>query len=297
MKMTIILLYGFFTTALIVSQDSIAAELTPFEDVVLDVKTEGPKLMIKISQRNDQWLEIDGADTDTRGLATLIAKGDKIAGKMDEMDKPIIKKLEKLKKPASTGLLLLALGGGLFMLCSFAMWASRSKPLHFVVGMDNRYSNSKLQAVMWFGAVIIVYIGTLILRVNLFGWNYLGGVSIPENLLLLSGLSALTYGAAKAITEGKVSDGAAKPPAEQPNFPNDLFMNDDKVLDLGDSQMIFLALLAIGIFLLSAWNFLGWVEYAAIIDLPDVDTTLLSLFGLGQGAYLVKKTASPAGKG
>jgi len=33
------------------------------------------------------------------------------------------------------------------------------------------------------------------------------------------------------------------------------------------------------------------------MTLPDVDTTLLSGFGIGQGAYLIKKLAAPLGKG
>jgi hypothetical protein len=39
------------------------------------------------------------------------------------------------------------------------------------------------------------------------------------------------------------------------------------------------------------------VTMAGKVALPDVDTALLPGFGIGQGAYLVKKAATPLGKG
>jgi hypothetical protein len=40
-----------------------------------------------------------------------------------------------------------------------------------------------------------------------------------------------------------------------------------------------------------------FVTLAGKVALPDIDTAPLSGFGIGQGAYLVKKAATPLGKG
>jgi hypothetical protein len=147
-----------------------------------------------------------------------------------------------------------------------------------------------------------VYLATLGLRVLMLGWDYFGGIGIAENLLALSGISTLTYGAAKAVTVQKVEN-APKVDREgpksggQPNILSDLFQNDNKEFDLGDTQMFFFILLAVATFLMLSFHFLGWLEYAKQILLPDVDTTLLSSLGLSQGAYLAKKAASKPGQG
>lgn len=49
------------------------------------------------------------------------------------------------------------------------------------------------------------------------------------------------------------------------------------------------ALLAAGVYLLQMLAFLQTLPLSASVSLPDVDSTLLSFFGIGQGAYLVKK--------
>jgi hypothetical protein len=150
---------------------------------------------------------------------------------------------------------------------------------------------------LWFVTVATIYAGTVVLRMWSLGLDYVGGVSIPANLLLLSGLSAFTFGGAKVITVQKTeSAGQDKPKAVAPRLA-DLVQNDDKEADLGDFQMIFITLAAAGIFCVSAFHFLGRLSLLGGVTLPDVDSTLLGGFALGQGAYLFKKVALPPTKG
>ncbi len=126
-------------------------------------------------------------------------------------------------------------------------------------------------------------------------------MNIPQNLLLLSGLSALTFGAAKGITTKKVDDAvsAGKPnpkPAANANFPWDLLQDDFRRPDFGDFQMLIVTLLAVGVYLVSVFGSLGLIELLKTMTLPNVDTTILATFGLGQGAYLTKKYAGHAGE-
>jgi hypothetical protein len=84
------------------------------------------------------------------------------------------------------------------------------KPTQLIIGEDNRYSNSRFQMAVWFFVLITTYIAALWIRVLWAGWDFIGGVDIPKNLLLLSGMSALTFGGAKGITTSK---NTAPPPA------------------------------------------------------------------------------------
>lgn len=61
--------------------------------------------------------------------------------------------------------------------------------------------------------------------------------------------------------------------------------------------MIVITLAVVGLFLMQSFVFLGRLKLSAQVALPDLDTALLSGFGLGQGAYLIKKAALPLGQG
>lgn len=206
------------------------------------------------------------------------------------------------------------------ILVAFGLLATGNRPQLLVIGADNRYSMSKFQMAAWFFMLFTVYLASvLILLVK--GWlGYLGQLEIPQNLVVLSGLSALTYGTAKLITVSKVEDAkanaapegiAAASPAQlaarrvvelkvqgarRPRL-RDMVRDDEGCVDLGNCQALFITLLAIVLYVVSAFPFLMRFSVSAHMMLPDVDTTLLSLFGLGQGAYLIKKVAATAGKG
>jgi hypothetical protein len=232
--------------------------------------------------------------------------------------------------------------------------AARGNPFIFVVGMDNRYSNSKVQLALWFWIVISTYVAAMVFRVYYAGWDFLGIINVPQNLLVLSGLSAITYGGAKAITTAKANnadpaaqaagDARAKAagdaqaklnaaqaalkanptdpalmtavtnaqgavdalpkavpdvktvaPESDKNFLNNLLQNDVGRFDFGDFQMLVVTLLAAATYLLLFVKFFGSIAFTKAITLPDVDTTVLSIFGLGQGAYLAKKAGGNAG--
>jgi hypothetical protein len=214
----------------------------------------------------------------------------------------------------------------LFLYCLL----SGFKPHELIIGEDNRYSNSKFQIALWFFVLIATYIATLWLRVWSAGWDFVGGVDIPKNLLLLSGMSAITFGGAKAITANKDGASTVKSRADKPRFLFDLTHNDGIIavpgqpavpaqpavgnqpavaaqpavpaqytvppqFDFGDFQMLIITLIAVVTYLVLIFNSFGTVEYTKLVSLPDVDTTLLAAFGLGQGAYLAKKAVGNVG--
>jgi hypothetical protein len=156
-----------------------------------------------------------------------------------------------------------------------------------IEGADRRRSTSKTQWLLWTVAVVFSYIALWAARA--FWGNLAPSTYLPANLLVSMGLSIGTMTAAKGITSGQVAKGLVQKP-EADNRKEDqkkggLFFDDDGVLDLSKIQMMLWTIIAIGVFVLRV------VHQIQVGDskLPDIDTSLMVLMGLGQGAYLTKK--------
>lgn len=187
------------------------------------------------------------------------------------------------------------IGTLLWLIFSFLL--KFKNPWMLTLGLDKRYSNSKTQMFSWFFILLTAYISIICLRVWNGGTNFVGGVEIPPNLLIMSGLSAFSYAAAKGITQSKVNEKEKENnnnvkkavPGREAIFPYDLFHDDKGDLDLGDFQMIVVTAIAIVVYGFQVYDFLGTIEFHQIVTLPEIDSTLLASFGIGQGAYLAKK--------
>lgn len=193
--------------------------------------------------------------------------------------------------------LVFLIGSALVLLVVSALLLGRSFNW-LIMGEDNRYSNSKFQMALWFGALISAYLATVVVRIYDHGLSFAGGVDVPKSLLALSGMSALSFAGAKQIVVSKIDqrggDASAVKPASlrAARFPTDLVTDDSGHRpDFGDFQMLIVTLLAVGVWLTSYLHFLGHLPITASVTLPDVDSTILGTFGIGQGAYLAKKFA------
>jgi hypothetical protein len=190
---------------------------------------------------------------------------------------------------------VVALSGLVWLLLGLAL--ARGNVMGLIVGTDGRYSNSKFQAVLWFSILLVAYGATVVLRYLRLGADLMW-VNIPANLLLLSGLSAFSFGAAKGITVSKVEDAMAATGNDPKQTPSaglikDLTMNDLNKLDLGDFQMLVVTLIAVASYMVIAFHAMGALVAVKNATLSDVDTTILASFGIGQGAYLTKKALGP----
>ena len=171
-----------------------------------------------------------------------------------------------------------------------------------VLGEDNRYSNSKTQFALWSWLLFTVYLATIGIRLAEGGMEFLSGVNVPVNLLWLSGISAMTFAGAKQLVASRIDSAKTvmeikRPPVAGPSFPRDLVTDDSgRRPDLGDFQMLVVTLIAVIVYGARVFGWLGSLSLQATVDLPDVDTTLLSAFGIGQAAYLAKKFAGDAGR-
>jgi hypothetical protein len=69
----------------------------------------------------------------------------------------------------------------------------------------------------------------------------------------------------------------------------DLVSDDDGHVQLPKVQMLFWTIIAVVIYFIETWRTVSRASAGGSIKLPDIDTTLLVLTGLGQGTYLGRK--------
>jgi hypothetical protein len=239
-------------------------------------------------------------DEAVREIAKAFGKGDlvRVASRepADANSPPVITLLAAARVSVSVRRRISVLFSALLALIIITVAITRASPAKLCIGQDGLYSNSQFQLVAWFTALIVSYIAAVWFR----SWDihdgFLAGINIPINILLLSGASALTFGSAKGITASKVEE-AVRTTGVNPKLPKDqvarlfydLTHNDLGQFDLGDFQMVVITLLSVTMYMLLVFTFLGSLETRRIVSLPDIDTTVLAAFGLGQGAYLTKK--------
>jgi hypothetical protein len=241
---------------------------------------------------------------DKQALDLGARPGDRIWLTVDDpLDPEHVVQITRIARPVPVVQRTMGLLAAFAVIAAFASLATAGRPWRFLVGDDNRMSNSQTQMVLWFGVVAMVYGATLILRAWFLGWEFMGGISMTTNVLAMTGLSGLSFGAAKVVAVQKAAGAAAAttappaaPAAARPSV-RDLVLNDFGAADLGDFQMILISSVATVIFAAASWEFLTLVDIVKTTTLPDVDTALLGSFGIGQGAYLIKKAALPAGMG
>ncbi len=265
----------------VIAQDSVLRVVYREETLTLKAYTPGLVSDIKSLNKGDQVLLQYSEEEPVRRLQSVAVKTHKLE---------ITQRLFVLLGTA----LLLAIIAKLLLKKKEGAWFEKGLR-SLMLGVDMRYSNSQFQIVVWFAVVMVSYVAVMFCRVWKGGAAFFGGVEIPQNLLLLSGLSALTFAAAKGIAkekaeallhEPKVKD-APKPP--NPSLLYDLFHDDNGRIDTGDFQMVIVTFAAVFVYIGQIFNYLGAIELYSTVSLPDVDTTILASFGLGQGAYLAKK--------
>lgn len=252
--------------------------------------------VLKIDRRSDpaKWQEVQLAVQDD-GLVSLLERFDPDDQVEITQEGNTLREIAILRVSIPLFERLLALLGTAGLLVLASLLLTRRQFHRFIVGADNRYSKSKLQIAFWFLLTMSVYLSTLWLRFRSGFPPLVGGVAIPENLLLLSGISALTFSGAKGIVQSRQNNARAtgdraeiRQPADKPR-PSDLFTNDAGVPDLGDFQMVVITLIAGLVYTSQVVSFFAVVDLCAEVSIPDVDATLLGIFGISHGAYLTKK--------
>lgn len=171
----------------------------------------------------------------------------------------------------------------------YVVLARTWNPFKVVLGADGRPSTSKLQFFLWTVVVLFSYVAIYVVRVQAGHFDAIS--ALPANVLIALGLSVVTATAAKGITVSYLQSGAiVKPPATPAtSTASDVLREDDGTLDLSKIQVLAWTVIAIGIYLITVG---AQIRARGYDSLPDIDSALMVLMGLGQGAYLGKKLVS-----
>lgn len=151
-----------------------------------------------------------------------------------------------------------------------------------VEGEDKRPSTSKFQVLLWTAVVIFGYLAVYVARIHA---GQVAPPSIPNNVLIAMGVSVATAVAAKSITVKSIAAGNAKP--TDPS-KGGILEDDSGNPDLAKMQLVVWTLIAIGVYLYNVNQSI----IAPTDKLPDIDSTLMILMGLGHAGYVGTKVAS-----
>lgn len=173
---------------------------------------------------------------------------------------------------------------------------------HLAIGRDRRYSTSLFQGLVWTVVVLGCYLAIWFARVHVGTTGDLGPV--PQNVLAAMGLSLGTAATAAGITSRNVRqqrDRRLTAPDEELTLGH-LILDDNGRPSLAKAQLMAWTAVAVGIYVVSTVDAVGRTlaatSPAALPPLPDIESTLLLLMGIGQGAYLaVKAVATPDAPG
>lgn len=186
-------------------------------------------------------------------------------------------------------------GAALVLFYLLAGWAGRNadkswNPLQVCIGTDGRLSSSKFQFFLWTIVALFTYAATYTARFA--AGLALSDTKTPTNLLLAMGLSVTTMATAKAITASYVANGKINKNIISARVqPGDLFRDDSGSPDITKIQMMSWTLVAIAVYLSQAFPQINNPSSASF-TLPDIDTALMVLMGLGQGAFITTKAVT-----
>ena len=111
---------------------------------------------------------------DKQALDLGARPGDRIWLTVDDPLNPRhVVQITRLARPVPALQRTIALVAAFAVIAAFASLATAGRPWRFLVGNDNRMSNSQTQMALWFGVVAMVYGATLILRAWFLGWEFM----------------------------------------------------------------------------------------------------------------------------
>jgi hypothetical protein len=204
------------------------------------------------------------------------------------------------QQPFGHSLEAFALGIGGVLL--FAIVGSLAGPgsggvLGAIRGEDGRLSSSKFQFFLWTAVVIFTWVSVNVAQA-LSTAKCAGAISgalpnFPTNVLLAMGFSVTTLATAKGVTTSYVLSGRMAKSWTNRFALSDLVCQDDgRSPDLTKIQMLTWTVIASASYLFGAVHLVN--DYLSIgahpaCGIPDIDTALMALMGIGQGAYLGSK--------
>jgi hypothetical protein len=176
-----------------------------------------------------------------------------------------------------------------------ALITGSANPFMIAVGVDGKLSASKFQFYVWTGTVVFSYTWITAIRALHTPPSLDSITDIPANLMYAMGFSIATLAGAKGITAGLAQSQRISKQQQSPTGdPVDLLATDDGVPDLAKIQMLVWTVIAIVLFIVRVGQTVHQAVSSGVVPnaLPDIDTPLMVLMGLGHAAYLGNKLTS-----
>ncbi len=165
---------------------------------------------------------------------------------------------------------------------------------HLAIGRDGRYSTSLFQGLAWTIVVLASYVAIWFARVHLGVTGALGPV--PQGVLAAMGLSVGTTAAAAGITSHRVRTRRDVRTRADKTALSQLVNDDLGHPNLSKAQLMAWTAVALLVYSVSTVAAVDGTMAATgsgqLPPLPDIESTLLLLMGIGQGAYLAVKAVS-----
>jgi len=177
--------------------------------------------------------------------------------------------------------------------------------LGILIDQRGRFSLTQVQLVLW-TIVILSLIGGAFLG-RLFGGLRQDslGFAIPNNLLLVLGISvgsAATTAVIKAQKDTTVPEkvAASHPEVNPPEFAQVFMVEEgamaDQVIDVTKFQNFFITLLLVLAYVAQSAAFIGGLtDIRLLTSLPDFSPNFVTLLGISHAGYIVGKIPSPKG--
>jgi hypothetical protein len=153
-------------------------------------------------------------------------------------------------------------------------------------GLDGRTSTSKVQFLLW--TVVAIGCYAAVFTANWRTGHADSSLGVPQNLMIALGISVTTAAGAKGLYLVGSTPKTTKPAAGK----GGIFTDDDGRPDLAKLQLIAWTSLALAVFCVRVSEHVNATLSGggAISTLPDIDTALLVLMGLGHAGYGATKT-------
>ena len=184
------------------------------------------------------------------------------------------------------------------LLAIATVFSGRFSPSKLVEGEDGRLSVSKTQVAVWTATVAYSYV-TLYAARAFQAHDQHPIESVPQNVLIVLGISAASAVGAKAITVSKISTNQIQKTDKAPGSASlaDLVSGDDRSPDLNKVQLLFWTLVSVVVYVsltngalahyFASLNCTGPAAAGGhdlnCLALPNIDTVLM---GLSHGTYL-----------
>ena len=242
-------------------------------------------------------------------LTLLIMSSDNVAPWFESWMEPVATFCHKAPFFVGSGMLVV-------LWLFYRLLSGNASPLELIRGTDKRFSVSKCQFLLWTLLVFFSYTSIVAAAIGKHLMSLLtilppgaaadghsatasvglaGMMSMPQNLLLAMGLSVTTALAAKGITVSQIDNGAASRDhidADQAAL-GDMLKDNGGDIDLSKVQLIGWTMIGLATYFASVVRMVHQIGLGKmsekLITLPDIDSSLMVLMGLGQGTYLVKK--------